>query len=116
MIPTAVRLPVRLAVTLLLLVGASAAHALPRYTAVYGQNCVLCHVNPTGGGMRSLYASQFLVPEEIAASGWQPEEMETLSPQISPNLAVGLDLRTLVDQRSPAFVLLVWTYCWRLHR
>ena len=32
---------------------ATPVQALPRYTAVYGQSCVLCHVNPTGGGMRS---------------------------------------------------------------
>lgn len=78
---------------------AGGAQALPRYTAQYGQNCTLCHVNPTGGGMRSQYASQYIVPEEIAARGWGESEMENLSPQISPNIAVGVDLRTLAFQR-----------------
>lgn len=81
---------------LAVLAAAGPARAEPRYTARYGQNCVLCHVNPTGGGMRSAYASQFLVPEELAASGWQPEDLDGLSPQLTPNVAMGLDLRTLV--------------------
>ena len=33
------------------------AGAVPRYSARYEQNCMLCHVNPTGGGMRSSYAT-----------------------------------------------------------
>src|SRR5262245_32728836 len=45
-----------------LLCAAIDANAIPRYTARVRQNCTLCHANPTGGGMRSLYASQFLVP------------------------------------------------------
>jgi len=90
-------------VTLVLAVGglslADPASALPRYSAVYGQDCKLCHVNPTGGGMRTLYASQYIVPEELAGNGWKSEEMENLSPQISPNIAVGVDLRTLLYQQ-----------------
>lgn len=80
------------------LLWAPAVQALPRYTAQYGQSCTLCHVNPTGGGMRSGYASQFLVPEEIAGRGWTEEEAAVFSPQISPNIALGVDLRTLVYQ------------------
>lgn len=83
---------------LALLLLAGEARALPRYSAQYGQNCTLCHVNPTGGGMRSLYASQYLVPEEIAARGWSEEEAANLSPQISPNITLGVDLRTLSYQ------------------
>lgn len=75
------------------------AQALPRYSAEYGQNCTLCHVNPTGGGMRSAYATQFLIPEEIAANGWPEDEAALFSPQISPNIAVGTDLRTLIYQQ-----------------
>ncbi len=75
------------------------AHALPRYTAQYGQSCVLCHVNPTGGGMRSEYASQYLVPEEIAAKGYSEEEMDYVSPRISPNITLGTDLRSLLYQQ-----------------
>jgi len=100
----AAKLPPRPALSaLLLLVCAAAvgspAWALPRYAALYGQRCALCHVNPTGGGMRTLYASQFLVPEEIAARGW-PDSLETgvPSPELTPNVTIGTDLRTLAYQ------------------
>ncbi len=78
------------------------AGAVPRYSLQYGQNCVLCHASPTGGGLRSLYASQFLVPEEIAARGWHDDGTEgalsEFSPQLSPNITVGVDARTLLVQ------------------
>ncbi len=88
-----------LTLVVLLLVQIKPASALPRYSAQYGQNCVLCHVNPTGGGMRTEYASQFLVPEEIAAQGWSDEEMKNISPRISPNITLGVDLRSLLYQQ-----------------
>lgn len=75
------------------------ASALPRYTAQYGQNCVLCHVNPTGGGLRGEYATQYLVPEEIAARGWNEGEMDGMSPRISSNITMGVDLRSLLYQQ-----------------
>jgi hypothetical protein len=81
-----------------LILAASASHALPRYTAQYGQSCTLCHSNPTGGGMRSSYATQYLVPEEIAARGRADDGLPDFDPQINDNIAVGVDLRTLVFQ------------------
>jgi len=81
----------------------SPAIALPRYAASYGQSCTLCHENPTGGGLRTLYATQYLIPEEIAARGWPTaEESDYLaghSPEISPNITIGADLRTLSYQQ-----------------
>lgn len=98
--PSGDRLPLTTILGLAFMVlWAQNADALPRYTAQYGQNCNLCHVNPTGGGMRSQYASQYIVPEEIAARGWGDTEIENYSPQITPNIAVGVDLRTLIFQR-----------------
>jgi len=88
-----------LAVLAFAMLQSQSAHALPRYTAQYGQSCILCHVNPSGGGMRSEYASQFLVPEEIAAKGWSAEEMDYISPRISPNITLGVDLRSLLYQQ-----------------
>jgi hypothetical protein len=82
-----------------LLVGATRAAAEPRYTAMYGQSCVLCHVNPTGGGMRSLYASQYLVPEELAMAVTRDDALTNLNPEVTPGLAFGADLRTLVYQQ-----------------
>jgi len=87
-----------LAVSVLaVLVLASPARAIPRYSAAYGQDCKLCHVNPTGGGLRDLYASQFIVPEELAARAWRPEEAEVLSPELGSSVIFGLDFRTLLQ-------------------
>ncbi|RKZ11985.1 hypothetical protein DRQ50_12670 [bacterium] len=86
-------------VTLLALVSAEQALGVPRYTAQYGQDCKLCHVNPTGGGLRDLYASQFIVPEELAARGWRDDEVALASPELAPGVTVGLDLRSLLQQQ-----------------
>jgi hypothetical protein len=69
------------------------AAALPRYSARYGERCDLCHVNPSGGGMRTTYASQQLVPQEMA---WRPATGESLyvpDPQVTRSLVVGADFR-----------------------
>jgi hypothetical protein len=69
------------------------ARALPRYSARYGQSCLLCHENPTGGGMRSAYAAEYLIPEELAAPS---SPGARFSPGIGERVAVGADLRTLI--------------------
>jgi len=76
----------------LLGIWAPPARALPRYTAIYGQNCVLCHQNPTGGGLRSSYASEYLVPREISARQWASPAPDF---RLAENVTIGADLRTL---------------------
>jgi len=93
------RLASAFAILGLVLFMAPQASALPRYSAQYGQNCTLCHVNPTGGGMRTEYAAQYLVPEEIAATGWSEQEAEYLNSRIAPGITVGVDLRSLLYQQ-----------------
>jgi hypothetical protein len=92
-----------LLLTLGLAGGTAPALALPRYAASYGQSCTLCHENPTGGGLRNLYATQYLIPEEIAARSWPSEDeagfLAGQSPEISPNITIGADLRTLSYQQ-----------------
>ena len=75
-----------------------AADALPRYSARYGQSCILCHHNPTGGGLRSLYASQYLVPAEIATRAYQPDELARFNPSLTPNIFAGVDLRNVISE------------------
>lgn len=77
-----------------LLCAAIEAEAVPRYTARVQQNCTLCHDNPTGGGMRSLYASQFLVPREMSLVKFTEEQVQRIRPDVSSSLTVGADLRT----------------------
>ncbi len=84
-----------LALVALLLLPALQARAVPRYSARYEQNCMLCHVNPTGGGMRSAYASQQLVPKEIAMSPRTPEAIAQLDTHLGKNVTIGADFREL---------------------
>lgn len=74
------------------------ASALPRYSAQYGQRCALCHVEPTGGGMRTMYASMALIPEELSLTSPAPEELARIRPDLNEAVIVGLDLRSLVYQ------------------
>ncbi|MFT5233961.1 MAG: hypothetical protein ACI9UQ_002003, partial [Candidatus Krumholzibacteriia bacterium] len=80
------------------------AQATPRYAAAYGQSCVLCHENPTGGGLRNLYATQYIIPEELASRSWEDPDsggaFAGQSPEITENITIGADLRTLSYQHS----------------
>lgn len=81
---------------LLLLCAGASVQALPRYTARYQQNCNLCHTNPTGGGLRGLYATQFLTPKELAGNWLEFEgELALPDPQLNESILVGADVRTL---------------------
>ncbi|MEZ4651818.1 MAG: hypothetical protein R3E97_24080 [Candidatus Eisenbacteria bacterium] len=75
---------------------ASQAFAIPRYSARYGQDCNLCHHDPTGGGKRSAYAAQYLVPAEMSIIQWTDDDhVERLDGQVTNGLSVGTDVRTL---------------------
>ena len=71
------------------------ARAVPRYSARYEQKCALCHTNPTGGGQRNLYASQYLVPEEMAWTKAQPEVLDGIDPEITKSILIGTDFRMI---------------------
>ncbi|MCB9462181.1 MAG: hypothetical protein H6682_00640 [Candidatus Eisenbacteria bacterium] len=81
---------------LLLVAMAAQALAIPRYSARYGQDCNLCHHDPTGGGKRSAYAAQYLVPAEMSVVQWTDDDhIERLDGQVTSGLSVGTDVRTL---------------------
>ena len=82
--------------------GALQAFALPRYSARYEQNCSLCHVNPSGGGMRTGYASQELVPKEFAWSPATPAMLADIDPKIGKRLAIGTDFREIYYAADPS--------------
>jgi hypothetical protein len=75
--------------------AAQTASAIPAYSAAYGQKCMLCHVSPTGGGMRSAYASQFLLPTELAFDTSAAESGGSAGANLSDQVSIGADLRTL---------------------
>jgi len=94
-------LPLALLPVVWLAVFAAPASATPRYAARYRQNCNLCHHNPTGGGMRSAYASQFLIPTEMAAKRWEMAALEHIQPKLSESVSVGVDIRTAYHYADP---------------
>ena len=71
------------------------ARAVPRYSARYEQNCMLCHVNPSGAGMRTAYAVQELIPKEFAMSPATPAALKDIDPKIGKHLSIGTDFREL---------------------
>ena len=71
------------------------AQALPRYAARYEQNCALCHVNPTGGGLRTSYATQELAPRELAWSPKAPRMLEAIDTRLTKHVTIGADFREL---------------------
>ena len=87
------------AITIVLALAATlpalTARAVPRYSARYEQNCMLCHVNPSGAGMRSAYAVQDLIPKEFAMSPAKPEALKEIDPKIGKHLSIGTDFREL---------------------
>jgi len=85
-------------------VDAFDAGAVPRYSVRYEQNCMLCHVNPTGGGMRSAYATDELVPHELAMSPREPEALAVLDTHLNKHVRIGADFRNqfmLFSEGSP---------------
>jgi len=79
------------------------ADALPRYGARYEQGCALCHVNPTGGGQRTPYAVQQLIPRELSWPSSASGRPVDLDPRLGKNLLIGADFRELyVTSGDPA--------------
>lgn len=76
--------------------------ALPRYSARYNQSCHLCHVSPSGGGMRTSFGSQFFAGTELAMQGFDFDKLGALETRISDRFSVGADFRTLFVHDAPA--------------
>jgi hypothetical protein len=53
-------------------------------------------MDPGGGGLRSAYASQILVPEELAMRPAAAPGTAAIDPQLNDRISAGLDLRTLL--------------------
>jgi len=80
----------------LTLVYASTSVATPRLAATYGQDCQLCHANPSGGGMRNSYVSGYIGPSELPLKPL-PAHEQTRWPKVklTDHITVGTDLRLL---------------------
>ncbi|MBI2893378.1 MAG: hypothetical protein HYY06_07480 [Deltaproteobacteria bacterium] len=87
------------------------ATAEPRFAARYGAPCTLCHVNPSGGGMRTAFGRNVFEARELGWWAFAP-----IDPQLGEQLALGGDFRLAVigqPDRSteplPASTLLIAT-------
>jgi hypothetical protein len=82
------------------------ASALPRFSLQKGQGCVLCHVNPSGGGQRNVYGADVFGARELPAKTGR-----TVDAQLSKTFRAGGDYRnqvyfyndTLVESSSRAY-------------
>jgi len=81
--------------TVVLMIGTSMTFALPEYMVEYNQTCALCHHNPTGGGMRTLYGSQFFSYSDLPMKPKSFEEIQSILPKAGDALQYGFDLRSL---------------------
>lgn len=67
----------------------SAAEPVPRYALTNGESCSLCHVNPSGSGIRNEYGNTLVSGEELPM---YPEEV-SYTGMISEHLQFGGDVR-----------------------
>jgi hypothetical protein len=70
--------------------------ALPQFAVRYKQTCQLCHINPTGGGMRSIYGAQTFSYLDLPIN--ELEDFGLLdkhNPKINDNFQIGVDFRSL---------------------
>jgi len=70
------RLVIRMGAAVLLAAGVQ-ANAEPYLAAQMGLKCVMCHVNPTGGGMRSVFGNTFAQTTLAAKRIGAPEDLWT---------------------------------------
>ncbi len=93
------------------LLAAAPARAVPRFAARYGAPCSLCHVNPTGGGMRNAFGRNVFESRELGLLPFSP-----FDPHVGEKLYLGGDFRLAVlhqpdrsETPPPAQTLLVTT-------
>jgi hypothetical protein len=87
-------LPVAIGLSILSLIPV--AQATPRLAAQYGQDCQLCHANPSGGGLRNSYVTDFIGPAELPLRPLPAHESARWpKARLNDFVTVGTDLRLL---------------------
>ncbi len=75
----------------------SLSFSLPKFTASSEQKCNLCHVSPSGGGMRNDFGAQFFAMTELPVHKTEFEQIEKFQTRISDIISLGADMRTLFN-------------------
>ena len=73
----------------------SPSFATPRFAAMDEQKCNLCHANPTGGGMRNTFGSQYFAQTEMAVHKVDLNDITKFQPNVSDNISIGMDMRNI---------------------
>lgn len=92
-----IRMKLRFLILLSIVVATVSASAIPQFSVLTGNRCSSCHVNPSGGGLRSelgwySYYDVSLVPKDWDAIKWMTEG-ESTNKYLGGLLTLGLDLR-----------------------
>ncbi|MCX6143468.1 MAG: hypothetical protein NTZ35_09625 [Ignavibacteriales bacterium] len=73
----------------------SASFSLPRFASRTNLPCQSCHINPSGGGMRSTFGANF-GRDDISVKAWQDEyALEDFSTKLNNFISYGADFRFL---------------------
>ena len=93
-------------VLVVLAAAAAAAHATPRYAVRNGAPCIMCHVNPSGAGLRTTYARAVFERQRLTSpllervfEGCEPTR--GVDARIGNAIAVGGDLRAAYLRAQP---------------
>ena len=72
--------------------GTQQSHSLPRFALMAGAKCSSCHVNPTGGQMRTEYGLAFST-DKVPIEAWRDSDF-TFSGKVSDNISIGGEYRS----------------------
>ena len=77
------------------LVLTSGSYSLPRFSSRMNLPCQSCHINPSGGGMRNTFGTNF-GRDDISVKAWQEEyALEDFSTKLNNFISYGADFRFL---------------------
>ncbi len=77
---------------LILLFAVNAAFALPRFAILKGEQCINCHINPTGGELRSPYQASSFMDSHLRLVPAHNHEFE-FDPHLGQDILIGGDVR-----------------------
>ena len=77
----------------ILIVSISISFALTRFSVTNGASCIICHVNPTGSGLRNSHGNDVVALEELPLERWLNKGNEDWDGFNTDNIQVGGDFR-----------------------